>query len=97
MLYLKEQFLACTCHAGLVFPWFAFGSAIGHNLTVFGSIYHFHQENLNFLDLALNALTQNQGGQDKSRKQLALKRAYHSLRVSLTTGVGYFKHNLRTI
>jgi hypothetical protein len=45
----------------------------------------------------LNALTQNQGGQDKSRKRLALKRAYHSLRVSLTTGVGYFKHNLRTI
>jgi len=29
------------CRNCLVFPWFAFGSAIGHNLTIFGSIYHF--------------------------------------------------------
>jgi hypothetical protein len=29
------------CRNCLVLPWFAFGSAIGHNLTIFGSGFHF--------------------------------------------------------
>jgi hypothetical protein len=39
----KREILAMylPCRNCLVLPWFAFGSAISHSITIFASIYHF--------------------------------------------------------